>query len=62
MSKKKKCITYLLTLSYFFCSNTSCTLPFEMRKNIDQMALSPNGTLLVTVDKGKNVIDLGLKI
>lgn len=24
-----------------------------MRKNIDQMALSPNGTLLVTVDKGK---------
>lgn len=24
-----------------------------MRKNIDRMALSPNGTLLVTVDKGK---------
>jgi hypothetical protein len=23
-----------------------------MRKNIDRMALSPNGTLLVTVDKG----------
>lgn len=42
----------------FSNSNTSCTLPFEMRKNIDQMALSPNGTLLVTVDKGIVMDDL----
>lgn len=29
-----------------------------MRKNIDRMALSPNGALLVTIDKGKLRVDL----
>lgn len=34
------------------CSNSSHTLPFENRTNIKHMALSPNGSLLITVDDG----------
>ncbi|KAI8328017.1 putative WD repeat protein [Chlamydoabsidia padenii] len=32
-------------------NNKSCTLPFEMRRNIACMALSPQATLLITVDE-----------
>jgi len=32
--------------------NTSATLPFENRKNIDRIALSPNNAVLITVDEG----------
>ncbi|KAI9208513.1 quinon protein alcohol dehydrogenase-like superfamily [Polychytrium aggregatum] len=32
-------------------NNKSVTLPFENRKNIARMALSPNGSLLITVDE-----------
>jgi periodic tryptophan protein 2 len=33
-------------------TNKSTTFPFENRKNISRMALSPNATLLITVDQG----------
>ncbi|KAI8085126.1 WD40 repeat-like protein [Halteromyces radiatus] len=31
-------------------NNKSCTLPFEMRRNISCIALSPQATLLITID------------
>ena len=34
------------------CRNTAATLPFENRKNIDRIALSPNDRVLITVDEG----------
>ncbi|KAI7900456.1 uncharacterized protein BX663DRAFT_439478, partial [Cokeromyces recurvatus] len=50
------CNLHIGSYAYFclftFISNTSYTLPFEMRQNIDRMALSPNGAVLITVDKG----------
>lgn len=36
----------------FFPSNNSFTFPFQNRKNIAALALSPNGTILITVDEG----------
>ena len=38
-------------LSYFCSSNTSYTLPFSHRTNIDRLDLSPRGNLLLTVDE-----------
>jgi hypothetical protein len=35
-------------------SNKSLTLPFENRKNIDAIALSPEGNVLLTVDSGES--------
>lgn len=40
---------YLIMFDY---SNKSMTLPFEMRKNIMTIALSPQATILITVDEG----------
>ena len=34
-------------------SNKSFTFPFENRKNIHRFAVSPNGLLMITVDKGQ---------
>jgi periodic tryptophan protein 2 len=39
-------------LTYSFHSNKSFTFPFQNRKNIAALALSPNGTILITVDEG----------
>lgn len=36
---------------YVICSNTSYTLPFAHRTNIDRLDLSPRGNLLLTVDE-----------
>ncbi|KAI8359118.1 WD40-repeat-containing domain protein [Choanephora cucurbitarum] len=41
-------------------NNTSYTLPVEMRKNIDRMVLSPNGQLLITVDKDGRALLINL--
>jgi len=35
-------------------SNKSVTFPFENAKNISRIALSPNGSILITVDEGKS--------
>jgi len=35
-------------------SNKSVTFPYENRKNIDRIALSPNSTLLISVDEGED--------
>ena len=39
-------------LTRSFHSNKSFTFPFQNRKNIAALALSPNGTILITVDEG----------
>lgn len=39
-------------LTHLFCSNKSFTFPFQNRKNIAALALSPNGNILITVDEG----------
>jgi hypothetical protein len=42
------------TACFFPCfhSNTSQTLAFENRKNIQTVVLSPNGATLLTIDEG----------
>ena len=35
------------------CSNKSRTIPFENRKNIAVVALSPDSNVLITVDEGQ---------
>ena len=40
-------------------SNKSFTFPFEHRRNIARIALSPQGTLLLTVDEGWNACAFG---
>jgi len=39
-------------LTHFFHSNKSHTFPFQTRKNIAAIALSPNANILITVDEG----------
>lgn len=41
--------TYILL---YFLSNKSRTFPFEMRKNIAALALSPDGNVLLVIDDG----------
>lgn len=43
-------LSYLISLTS--CSNKSYTLPFENRKNIAAIALSPDANVLVSVDEG----------
>lgn len=44
-------------------SNKSRTFPFENRKNITAIALSPDGKVLITVDEGMvKVIILGYRV
>ena len=38
--------------------NTSYTLPFENRKDVSRIAVSPDGNLLVSVDLGWNMFSL----
>ena len=44
-------IQIISEISLFF-SEKSSTLPFENRKNISRLALSPNGLLLLSIDEG----------
>jgi periodic tryptophan protein 2 len=39
-------------LMHSFHSNKSYTFPFQSRKNIAAIALSPNGNILICVDEG----------
>ena len=41
-----------IQLTYSFYSNKSFTFPFQNRKNIAAIALSPNGNILISVDEG----------
>ena len=49
-------LTHTLTLSHYNNTltltnrNTSITLPFENKKNISRLALSPNDSLLISID------------
>ena len=43
-------VSYLVSCSD---SNKSFTFPFENRKNIHRFTVSPNGLLMITVDKGQ---------
>lgn len=40
-------------LSSLIVSNKSRTLPFENRKNIACIALSPDGNVLISIDEGE---------
>jgi periodic tryptophan protein 2 len=41
-----------IQLTHSFHSNKSFTFPFQNRKNIAAIALSPNGNILISVDEG----------
>jgi hypothetical protein len=41
-----------IQLTHSFHSNKSFTFPFQNRKNIATIALSPNGNILISVDEG----------
>jgi hypothetical protein len=41
-----------IQLTHSFYSNKSFTFPFQNRKNIAAIALSPNGNILISVDEG----------
>ena len=41
-----------IQLTHTFHSNKSFTFPFQNRKNIATIALSPNGNILISVDEG----------
>jgi periodic tryptophan protein 2 len=45
-------VKYLLPQLYANNSNKSFTFAFEHRKNVARIALSPQGTLLLSVDEG----------
>ncbi len=46
------CLAILFTLLSLLFRNKSYTLPFENRKNITHVALSPDSNVLLTVDEG----------
>jgi periodic tryptophan protein 2 len=45
-----------IQLTYSFHSNKSFTFPFQNRKNIAAIALSPNGNILISVDEGESTL------
>ncbi|KAJ1679121.1 U3 snoRNP protein [Spiromyces aspiralis] len=38
-------------------NNKAETLPFENRKNIEWISLTPNGNLLLTIDEGRGLLN-----
>lgn len=43
----------IIQLTHTFYSNKSFTFPFQNRKNIAAIALSPDGNILISVDEGE---------
>jgi hypothetical protein len=47
-----------ICLIFPICSSKSFTFPQENRKNIETLALSPNGVLLLAIDEGTLIFGL----
>ena len=43
-------------VSLSLSSNKSCTFPFENQKNIYCFTVSPDGSILISVDEGKSLV------